>query len=261
MSSGHGIRRYRGQKRTYRDQDLGPLVEHEMNRCIHCYRCSRFYQEFAGYRDLGAMQIGDRTYFGRVPSGTLESPFSGNLADICPTGVYTDKPSRYFGRRWDFQRSPAAVHPLLARLQLGDQRALPPGGPPGGALQPGRERLVRLRPRAARVLLRESCRAAAAGAGAGRAVAPRRGPGPRARPAERDRRGRRAAGRRPGRARSAAASKRSPPRPRGCTGKRAGAGRPFSRKIRRRRRSRRRSAASSRDLRSRCARSSSRTLS
>ena len=105
-SSGHGIRRYRGRKRTYPDQDLGPLVEHEMNRCIHCYRCARYYQEITGYRDLGAMGIGNRTYFGRTRSGTLESPFSGNLVDLCPTGVFTDKPSRYFGRRWDYQRRP-----------------------------------------------------------------------------------------------------------------------------------------------------------
>jgi NADH-quinone oxidoreductase subunit G len=107
VSGGHGIRRYLGTKRTYKDQYLGPLVQHEMNRCIHCYRCSRFYQEFTGYRDLGAMQIGNRTFFGRYQDGTLESPFTGNLSDICPTGVYTDKPSRFFGRRWDYQRSPA----------------------------------------------------------------------------------------------------------------------------------------------------------
>ena len=77
-----------------------------MNRCIHCYRCARFYQQFCGYRDLGALSIGNRTYFGRAASGRLESPFSGNLSDICPTGVYTDKPSRFFGRRWDYQRTP-----------------------------------------------------------------------------------------------------------------------------------------------------------
>ncbi len=40
VSGGHGIRRYAGRKRTYIDQYLGPLVQHEMNRCIHCYRCS-----------------------------------------------------------------------------------------------------------------------------------------------------------------------------------------------------------------------------
>ncbi|MCU0591844.1 MAG: molybdopterin-dependent oxidoreductase, partial [Desulfobacterales bacterium] len=106
VSGGHGLRRFPGQKRTYPDQDLGPLVQHEMNRCIHCYRCARFYQQFCGYRDLGALGIGNRTYFGRTAEGRLESPFSGNLSDICPTGVFTDKPSRFIGRRWDYQRSP-----------------------------------------------------------------------------------------------------------------------------------------------------------
>ena len=105
VSGGHGVRHFDGPKRTYHNQDLGPLVAHEMNRCIHCWRCRRYYQEYAGYRDLGAMQIGWRTYFGRQKSGRLQSPFSGNLIDICPTGVYTDKPSRYQGRRWDFLRS------------------------------------------------------------------------------------------------------------------------------------------------------------
>ncbi len=107
VSGGHGIRRYLGEKRTYHDQYLGPFVQHEMNRCIHCWRCRRFYQDFAGYRDLGAMQIGHRTYYGRFGDGPLESPFSGNIIDLCPTGVYTDKPARFKGRRWDFQRAPS----------------------------------------------------------------------------------------------------------------------------------------------------------
>jgi NADH-quinone oxidoreductase subunit G len=107
VSGGHGIRRYSGKKRTYRDQYLGTFIRHEMNRCIHCYRCSRFYQEFSGYRDLGPMQIGDRVYFGRFADGALESPFSGNLVDVCPTGVYTDKTARFKLRRWHLQRSPS----------------------------------------------------------------------------------------------------------------------------------------------------------
>ena len=107
VAGGHGLRRYLGEKRTYRDQDLGPFVQHEMNRCIHCWRCRRFYQEFAGYRDLGALQIAYRTYFGRYKNGPLGSPFSGNLIDLCPTGVYTDKPSRFTGRRWDYVRGPS----------------------------------------------------------------------------------------------------------------------------------------------------------
>ncbi len=107
VSGGHGLRRYLGRKRTHTDQYLGPLVQHEMNRCIQCYRCSRFYQEYCGYRDLGVMRLGHRVYFGRQKDGTLESPFAGNLTDICPTGVFTDKPSRFKGRRWDYERTPS----------------------------------------------------------------------------------------------------------------------------------------------------------
>ena len=105
VAGGHGIRQYQGDKRTYNDQYLGPLVQHEMNRCIQCYRCVRYYREYSGYSDLGVMGIASRIYYGRFEEGSLESPFSGNLIDICPTGVYTDKPSRYSGRRWDFERS------------------------------------------------------------------------------------------------------------------------------------------------------------
>jgi len=121
VSGGHGIRRFPGRKRTYRDQYLGVFVQHEMNRCIHCYRCVRFYQEYAGYRDLGAMQIGRRVYFGRFSEGALESPFSGNLIDICPTGVYTDKPSRYKARRWDMERAPSlCIHCSLGCNTVGN---------------------------------------------------------------------------------------------------------------------------------------------
>jgi NADH-quinone oxidoreductase subunit G len=123
VSGGHGIRRYQGKKRTYRDQYLGPFIQHEMNRCIHCYRCVRFYQAFAGYRDLGAMQSAYRTYFGRYQDGPLESPFSGNLADICPTGVYTDKTARFKGRRWDFERGPSlCIHCSLGCHTVGSAR-------------------------------------------------------------------------------------------------------------------------------------------
>ncbi|NNG00740.1 MAG: NADH-quinone oxidoreductase subunit NuoG [Desulfobacteraceae bacterium] len=105
VSGGHGMRRYPGPKRTHQDQYLGPLVQHEMNRCIQCYRCVRYYREYTGYKDLGVLGIGSRVYFGRTGDGRLESPFAGNLIDICPTGVFTDKPARFKGRKWDFERA------------------------------------------------------------------------------------------------------------------------------------------------------------
>jgi NADH-quinone oxidoreductase subunit G len=107
IAGGHGLRRYTGKKRTHRNQYLGPLIEHEMNRCIQCYRCVRFYQEFAGGTDFGVMGSAGRIYYGRIRDGQLESPFSGNLVDICPTGVFTDKTARFRARYWDYDMAPS----------------------------------------------------------------------------------------------------------------------------------------------------------
>ncbi|MEJ7679734.1 MAG: hypothetical protein WKG06_18135 [Segetibacter sp.] len=50
VMTGHDYRRYEFKKRTYRNQYLGPLIHHEMNRCIQCYRCVRYYRDYAGRR-------------------------------------------------------------------------------------------------------------------------------------------------------------------------------------------------------------------
>ncbi|MDM7914774.1 MAG: 2Fe-2S iron-sulfur cluster-binding protein, partial [Candidatus Eisenbacteria bacterium] len=92
VMTGHVYRRFQGKKRTFRNQDLGPFVAHEMNRCIQCYRCVRYYRNVAGGRDLDVFGSRDRLFFGRHEDGVLESEFSGNLVEVCPTGVFTDKP-------------------------------------------------------------------------------------------------------------------------------------------------------------------------
>jgi len=108
VMTGHRERRYRFEKRTHRNQDLGPFVKHEMNRCISCYRCVRFYRDYAGGEDLAAFSSHNNVYFGRHESGTLESPFAGNLIEVCPTGVFTDKPfSTMYSRKWDMRGAPS----------------------------------------------------------------------------------------------------------------------------------------------------------
>jgi len=105
---GHNYREFRFPKRTYRNQDLGPFINHEMNRCIQCYRCVRFYRDYAGGRDLNVFGVNERIYFGRSRDGTLENEFSGNLVEVCPTGVFTDKTSRrHYTRKWDMQTAPS----------------------------------------------------------------------------------------------------------------------------------------------------------
>ena len=104
----HDRRRYRFTKRTHHNQELGSFIAHEMNRCIACYRCVRYYNDYAGGTDFGVYANASRVYFGRPESGTLESEFSGNLTEVCPTGVFTDKThSERYNRKWDMQYAPS----------------------------------------------------------------------------------------------------------------------------------------------------------
>jgi NADH-quinone oxidoreductase subunit G len=108
VMTGHNYRRYQYKKRTYPNQYLGPLIHHEMNRCIQCYRCVRFYRDYAGGDDLNVFAAHHHVYFGREKDGILESPFSGNLAEVCPTGVFTDKTLKeHYTRKWDLTTAPS----------------------------------------------------------------------------------------------------------------------------------------------------------
>ncbi len=117
--SGHNTRRYRFTKRTHHNQELGPFIAHEMNRCIACYRCVRFYKDYAGGEDLGVFASNNRVYFGREKDGQFESEFSGNLTEVCPTGVFTDKThSDRYNRKWDMQYAPSICHGCSAGCNI-----------------------------------------------------------------------------------------------------------------------------------------------
>jgi len=108
VMTGHSMRRYGGMKRTWENQYLGPFIGHEMNRCITCYRCVRYYRDYAGGTDLDAFGSKSHMFFGRAEDGVLQSEFAGNLVEVCPTGVFTDKPfSKVYTRKWDLQSAPS----------------------------------------------------------------------------------------------------------------------------------------------------------
>jgi NADH-quinone oxidoreductase subunit G len=125
LMTGHVYRRYRFKKRTFHNQYLGPFLTHEMNRCIACYRCVRFYRDYAGGRDFNVFAIHRNVYFGRYEDGVLENEFSGNLAEVCPTGVFDDKTlSAAYNRKWDLRAAPSiCVHCGLGCNTTANERA------------------------------------------------------------------------------------------------------------------------------------------
>ncbi|WP_343184144.1 NADH-quinone oxidoreductase subunit NuoG [Buchnera aphidicola (Ceratovacuna keduensis)] len=106
--SNHNIRRYRYKKRIYKNQYLGRFISHEMNRCISCYKCVRFYKDYADGKDFDVYGLSNNLYFGRVKDGDLENEHSGNLIEICPTGVFTDKlHNKNYSRKIDMSHTPS----------------------------------------------------------------------------------------------------------------------------------------------------------
>jgi len=57
---------------------------------------------------LNAFASRNTVFFGRHEDGVLENEFSGNLVEICPTGVFTDKTLKHhYARKWDQQFAPS----------------------------------------------------------------------------------------------------------------------------------------------------------
>jgi NADH-quinone oxidoreductase subunit G len=114
MGYGGDVSRYAERKRVVRDKDIGPLVQTDMTRCIHCTRCIRFGEEIAGLRELGATGRGEDMEIGTYIEKSMSSELSGNVIDLCPVGALTSKPYRYSARAWELQqRDGIAPHDCL----------------------------------------------------------------------------------------------------------------------------------------------------
>lgn len=123
MGYGKDVSRFTEKKRVVADKDIGPLIETEMTRCIHCTRCVRFGEEIAGVRELGAVGRGEHTRIGTYVEHAVSSEISGNVIDLCPVGALTSKPFRYTSRPWELEhRDGVAAHDCLGSNILLDVR-------------------------------------------------------------------------------------------------------------------------------------------
>lgn len=107
MGFGNSYSYFDQKKRAVASEDIGPLVETEMTRCIHCTRCVRFGEEIAGLRELGVTFRGEGSEIGTYVKHFMKSELSGNIIDLCPVGALTAKPSRYSERAWTLKEKPS----------------------------------------------------------------------------------------------------------------------------------------------------------
>ncbi len=107
MGYGRSVSRFTERKRVVKDKNVGPLVQTDMTRCIHCTRCVRFLDEIAGTAEMGGGGRGDRLEIGTLVENSIDSELSGNIVDLCPVGALTDKPFRFSARAWELVARPS----------------------------------------------------------------------------------------------------------------------------------------------------------
>ena len=103
---GSGRSRFEFMKRHQeKHHPLSDLITLDRERCIHCKRCVRYFEEVPGDEVLDFIERGGHTYIGTIEDG-LPSNFSGNITDICPVGALLDATSRFRGRNWEYDHTP-----------------------------------------------------------------------------------------------------------------------------------------------------------
>jgi NADH-quinone oxidoreductase subunit G len=97
--------RYKENKRSVPDKNMGPLIKTQMTRCIHCTRCIRFATEIAGVSEIGAIGRGEDMQITTYLEQSMQSELSANVIDLCPVGALTSKPYVFEARPWELKKT------------------------------------------------------------------------------------------------------------------------------------------------------------
>ncbi len=104
---GPGASRMRFSKITVdKPIPVSPLIALDRERCILCYRCTRFSEEVAEDGLLIARNRGARTEIATFEDEPYRSAFSGNVIELCPVGALTSTLYRFEARPWEIQNVP-----------------------------------------------------------------------------------------------------------------------------------------------------------
>jgi NADH-quinone oxidoreductase subunit G len=85
---------------------VSPLIALDRERCILCYRCTRFSEEVAEDGQLIAKNRGALSVIATFEDQPYRGRFSGNVVELCPVGALTSATYRFDARPWEIQNVP-----------------------------------------------------------------------------------------------------------------------------------------------------------
>jgi NADH-quinone oxidoreductase subunit G len=105
---GPGNTRMTFPKRTFdKPIPISPLIALDRERCILCYRCTRFSGEVAEDGQLIARNRGAQSVIATFEDEPYRGQFTGNVIELCPVGALTSTPYRFEARPWEIQNVPS----------------------------------------------------------------------------------------------------------------------------------------------------------
>jgi NADH-quinone oxidoreductase subunit G len=104
---GPGVTRMTLPKRTQeKPVPISPLIKLDRERCILCYRCTRFSEGVSGDMQLVAENRGANSIITTFEGRPYANEFSGNVTELCPVGALTSSTYRFLARPWEIQNVP-----------------------------------------------------------------------------------------------------------------------------------------------------------
>ena len=104
---GPGNTRMTFPKRTFEKPiPISPLIALDRERCILCYRCTRFSESVAEDGQLVAINRGSQSVIATFEDEPYVGHFSGNVTELCPVGALTSTQYRFEARPWEIQNVP-----------------------------------------------------------------------------------------------------------------------------------------------------------
>ena len=104
---GPGSTRMLFPKRTFdKPIPISPLIALDRERCILCYRCTRFSEDVSEDGQLVAVNRGASSMIATFEDEPYRAHFSGNVVELCPVGALTSTTYRFRARPWEIQNVP-----------------------------------------------------------------------------------------------------------------------------------------------------------
>jgi NADH-quinone oxidoreductase chain G len=103
---------------------ISDLIMLDQERCILCWRCIRYLEEWEDKPQIGLFERGGETMIDTFPGQPVNAKTSGSIIDICPVGALTNRVSRFRYRPWELNKTPSVCNHCAVGCNLRlDERA------------------------------------------------------------------------------------------------------------------------------------------